>query len=122
VVEYAGHKKAKERLAQILQTAGFTNIQLESKQIKIMLEFLGPRTYIADIEAEKEGKQYIFEIDGKRGHSTRWNKSKDNARDRAMSAIGKQTVRLSTGWLYGERRLPDMVILDEISYQSAKYK
>ena len=82
-----------------------------------MLELLGERTYIADVQAEKEGRIYIFEVDGKKGHSSRWNLAKDKARDRAMLAIGRRTIRISTRWLVGKGKLSDREILKEIEWQ-----
>ena len=111
------HYKAKERLTQILQGSNYENIQVESKQVKVMLQFLGERTYIGDIQCQKEGRIYIFEIDGTRGHSSRWNKSKDKARDRALLDIGRWTIRLKTVWLVGRGKLSDREILEEIDYQ-----
>ena len=111
------HYKAKERLVQILQGSNYEDIQVESKQVKVMLQFLGERTYIGDIQCQKEGRIYIFEIDGTRGHSSRWNKSKDKARDRALLDIGRWTIRLKTVWLIGRGKLSDREILEEIHYQ-----
>ena len=117
-MEYPQHKKAKYRLGEIIKTAGYENINYEAQQVKVMLEFLGERRYIADISAEKEGQEYIFEIDGTRGHSSRWNLSKDKARDRAMLvSLGKRTIRIPTWWLIGRGQLPDRDILEEIAWQ-----
>jgi hypothetical protein len=116
--EYPQHKKAKFRLAEILKTAGYENICYETQQVKVMLEFLGERRYIADVTAEKEGKQYIFEIDGKRGHSSKWILSKDKARDRALLvSLGKRTIRIPTGWLIGRGQLSDLDILKHIEWR-----
>jgi hypothetical protein len=116
--EYPPHLRAKQRLGQILKEAGYENIYYETQQAKIRLQFLGERRYIADITAQKEGKHYIFEIDGKRGHSSKWNLSKDKARDRAMLvSLGKRTIRIQTGWLIGRGQLSDMDILKEIDWQ-----
>jgi hypothetical protein len=116
--EYPQHNKAKERLGEILKTAGYENISYETQQAEVMLEFLGERRYIADITAEKEGRHYIFEIDGIKNHSTRRNKAKDKARDRAMLvSLGKRTIRVQTWWLVGRGRLSDLDILKEIEWQ-----
>ncbi len=80
-----------------------------------MLELLGERTYIADVQAEKEGRIYIFEIDGKKGHSSKRNISKDKARDRAMLGIGRWTIRIPTGYL--GKRFSDSDILKDIEWR-----
>ena len=82
-----------------------------------MLELLGEREYVADIQACKEGRLYIFEIDGIKNHSTKRNIAKDKARDGAMLAIGKSTIRIPTRYLIGRGKLSDREILDEIEWQ-----
>ena len=78
---------------------------------------LGERTYTADVQAEKEGRIYIFEIDGKKNHSTRRNKTRDKARDGALLGIGRRTIRIPTRWIVGRERFSDREILDEIEWQ-----
>ena len=82
-----------------------------------MLELLGEREYVADIQASKEGRTYIFEIDGIKNHSTKRNIAKDKARDGALLAIGKRTIRIPTRYLVGKGKLTDREILDEIEWQ-----
>ena len=82
-----------------------------------MLELLGEREYVADIQASKEGRTYIFEIDGIRNHSTKRNIAKDKARDRALLGIGKWTIRIPTRYLVGKGKLSDREILEEIEWQ-----
>ena len=113
--EYPQHLRAKERLGEILKASGYYNISYEVQQPKTMLELLGERTYIADVQAEKEGRIYIFEVDGKKGHTSRWNLSKDKARDRAMFAIGRWTIRIPVGYL--GKGFSDSEILEEIEWQ-----
>jgi very-short-patch-repair endonuclease len=86
-----------------------------------MLECLGERRYVADIQAEKEGQIYIFEIDGVRGHSTRRNRTKDKTRDGALLELNRRTIRLPTWWIVGKGKLSDREILKEIEYQNAQY-
>jgi len=117
MVEYPQHLNGKKRLGEILETAGYYNISYEVQQPKTVLELLGERTYIADVQAEKEGRIYIFEVDGKKGHTSRWNLAKDKARDRAMFAIGRWTIRIPTRWLVGKGKLSDREILEEIEWQ-----
>jgi len=82
-----------------------------------MCGMLGERTYTADVQAEKEGRIYIFEIDGKKNHSTRRNKTRDKARDGALLGIGRRTIRIPTRWIIGRERFSDREILDEIEWQ-----
>ena len=82
-----------------------------------MLEFLGEREYVADIQASKEGRVYIFEIDGIKNHSTKRNIARDKARDRALFEIGKWTIRIPTRYLVGKGKLPDSDILKEIAWR-----
>jgi len=113
--EYPQHLRAKERLGEILKASGYYNISYEVQQPKTMLELLGERTYIADVQAEKEGRIYIFEVDGKKGHTSRWNFAKDKARDRAMFAIGRWTIRIPVRYL--GKGFSDREILEEIEWQ-----
>jgi hypothetical protein len=120
--ESPAHYRAKERIVKILQESGYSNIQSEVKQPETMLEFLGKRSFVADVQTEKEGRMYIFEVDGKRGHSTRRNISKDKGRDRSMVGIERWTIRIPTGYLVGKRKLSDREILEEIEYQTKFYR
>ncbi len=121
MVEQAPHLNGKERLGEILKTASYYDIGYEVKQPKAMLELLGEREYVADIQASKEGRTYIFEIDGIKNHSTKRNIAKDKARDRAIFAIGKPTIRIPTRYLVGKGKLTDREILEEIAYQNEQY-
>ncbi len=117
-MESTQHRKGKQRLKEILKRTGYTNIQVESKQAEITLEFLGPRTYIFDVQAEDEqGWLYCFEVDGKKGHTSRRNIAKDRTRDRAMLENGIRTVRISTWDLIGKNKQSDEEIIQEIKYQ-----
>ncbi len=115
--EYPQHKKAKVRLKEILKTAGYYNISFEVQQPEVMCGMLGERTYTADVQAEKEGRIYIFEIDGKKNHSTRRNKARDKTRDGALFGIGRWTIRIPTRWIVGTKRFSDREILEEIEWQ-----
>jgi hypothetical protein len=114
------HYKAKERLVQVLQDAGYENIKTEAKQPKTMLEFLGERRFITDLEATKEGRIFIFEVDGKKGHSSKRAVAKGNSRDGALYNLRKWPIHLRTWDLIGKRKLSDREILEEIEYQSER--
>ena len=117
-MESSAHWKAKYRLKEILENTGYTNIQIESKQAEITIEFLGKRTYIFDVQAEDEqGWLYCFEVDGKKGHTSRRNIAKDRTRDRAMLENGIRTVRIQTIDLVGKKKQTDQEIIQEIEYQ-----
>ena len=117
-MEGSAHRRGKDRLIEILRTVGYKDISAEAEQVEVFIELLGFRRYIFDIQAyDEQGWQYCFEVDGKRGHSSRWNKSKDKSRDRAMREIGIKTVRIPTIDLVGKKKQTDKAIIDEINYQ-----
>lgn len=96
----------------------YKNIQIECKQTKVWIEFLGERTYTFDIQVEDQrGRKICCEVDGRQGHSGRWNIAQDRARDRAMCKIGIRTVRIQTIDLIGKKKLSDEDILNDINWQ-----
>ena len=113
--EYPQHLNGKKRLGKILKTAGYYNISYEVQQPETVLELLGERTYRADVQAEKEGRIYIFEVDGKKGHSSARNIAKDKGRDGAMLGIGRRTIRIPTRFLGSD--FTDREILKDIEWR-----
>lgn len=84
----------------------------------LWIEGIGKRTYIADILGEKNGKMYIFEVDGTKGHSTKRDKYKMVIRDEALESKGYKTIRIRLNDLTSRHRKPDYeTVIAEIEYQ-----
>ena len=79
---------------------------------------LGERVYWPDLMAWHDGLGWvIFEVDGKRGHTTRMDLYKMELRDHAFQKTGIRTVRIQTADLVGKKKQPVDIILAEIDYQ-----
>ena len=119
--EYAGHIYAKRRLSKILRKVGFiTFYEVETGPIETEL---GLRNYSIDVfgiwqHSDGSVREIAFEVDGKKGHQSKHNKSRDNFRDRIHWEYQElPTVRLERPWLSGKSKVSDNDILREIVWQ-----
>lgn len=119
--EYPSHKRAKQRIFQLLLARPeFTSVALE-KQMHFGVRGFN---YVADIFAARRVEgivtnclsfdyvQFCIEIDGKH-HPPRKNKE----RDRAFAEHGIKTIRFDTSSIIGKKAVPDETILAEILYR-----
>lgn len=116
MVEYPQHLKGKKILSTLLEGLGY----------KIIVEFVmptiqtvfGPRTYILDILAMKDGILYDFEVDGFKGHSTKKDFQKMRLRDAVIwQKYRIVTIRIHTSDLVGRKKQPIELIIQEIRHQ-----
>jgi hypothetical protein len=112
------HQKAKERLVQIALQSGFKYVCSEVQQPKIRIPFLGERSYTPDLIFEKGGKFYILEADGKKGHTSKRDKDKDELRDKVFGDRGIRTLRVKVKDLIGRKKQTDQDIIRDLEWQS----
>lgn len=98
----------------------YQNVEMEKDTGIYAPTSLGPRSYIADVYAEKiinnaDGtitiQKLAIEIDGKYHKS-----SKDKLRDQRLRENGILTVRFPTSWVYGRKKLDDETLLKQIDW------
>ena len=112
------HKLAKVRVARVLDDY-ITKMLPENWIVDTFYEYkfgkietsLGIREYTADVlidarpikdQTGPKPKQLCLEIDGKVGHSSAWERMKDNVRDQSLiTARNCYTVRYITSWVTG---------------------
>ena len=119
--EYEGHRNAKKRLAKILRKKGFiTFYEVDTGPTETEI---GQRSYTADILAiwqysSRNVQEIIFEVDGKKGHSSQRGRARDKFRDRVHWEYKRlPTVRLNHFWLAGRGKVTDDDIWIEIIWQ-----
>jgi hypothetical protein len=112
------HWAAKYALQKILLENDYSIIDDEFA-LETINTVVGERDYIIDLFAQKEGKRYAFELDGKVGHSTKRDLYKMKIRDGALLQIGIKTIRLKVNDLVGKKKQGVDIILKEIEYQLA---
>jgi len=119
--EYEGHRNAKKRLAKILRKKGFiTFYEVDTGPTETEI---GQRSYTADILAiwqysSRNVQEIIFEVDGKKGHSSQRGRARDKFRDRVHWEYKRlPTVRLNRFWLSGRGKVTDDDIWIEIIWQ-----
>ena len=79
---------------------------------------LGEREYWPDILAQRDREGWVcFEVDGKKGHSTKRDFVKMKLRDSSLKEMDIRTVRISTFDLVGKKKQTDDLIKLEISWQ-----
>ena len=115
-MESLRHWKAKLFLQKFLMQHNYSLV-IDEFALDTINTLLGERDYTVDLLAEKEGKRYAFEVDGKKGHSTKCDLIKMKLRDESLKLIGIKTVRLKTDDLIGRRKQTPELILQEIEYQ-----
>ncbi len=116
-MESLRHLEAKERLEEIAVQCGFWYICSEIQLQETRIEYLGERTYTPDLLFEKDEKMYIFEADGKKGHSSKRDQDKDKLRDKILGGQGFTTIRIPVKDLIGRRKLSNQDIIKEIDWQ-----
>ena len=78
----------------------------------------GEREYYPDLMAWKDGLGWVlFEVDGKKGHTTPRDMQKMELRDKTFRKYDVRTVRIKTEDLVGRKKQPVDIILKEIDYQ-----
>ena len=119
--EYEGHRNAKKRLAKILRKKGFiTFYEVDTGPTETEI---GQRSYTADILAiwqysSRNVQEIIFEVDGKKGHSSQRGRARDKFRDRVHWEYKRlPTVRLNRFWLAGRNKVTDDDIWIETIWQ-----
>ena len=119
--EYEGHRNAKKRLAKILRKKGFiTFYEVDTGPTETEI---GQRSYTADILAiwqysSRNVQEIIFEVDGKKGHSSQRGRARDKFRDRVHWEYKRlPTIRLNRFWLSGRGKVTDDDIWIEIIWQ-----
>jgi hypothetical protein len=82
------------------------------------LTSLGLREYYPDLMAWKDETGWVvFEVDGKKGHTTKTDNQKMMMRDEAFRMVDIRTVRIKTEDLVGRKKQPLDILLAEIDYQ-----
>ena len=119
MIESEKHWDAKAALTKILLLNDYSLV-IDEYALRTINTVVGERDYTVDLFAEKEGKRYAFELDGKVGHSTKRDLYKMKIRDEALLALGIKTIRISVNDVVGRKKQPLEVILDEIEYQKKK--
>jgi hypothetical protein len=117
-MESLRHWKGKQVLWKLLLEAGYTVI--EDEHPHPVLTQLGERQYVFDIFAHKDGRLYAFEVDGKKGHSTKTDLHKMKIRDEYMAGEKITTIRIQLDDLVGKKKQPTDLILQEIAYQKMR--
>jgi len=119
--EYEGHRNAKKRLAKILRKKGFiTFYEVDTGPTETEI---GQRSYTADILAiwqysSRNVQEIIFEVDGKKGHSSQRGRARDKFRDRVHWEYKRlPTIRLNRFWLSGRGKVTDDDIWIETIWQ-----
>lgn len=112
------HWQGKARLEKILLESGWSIYLHDGDDFFEVETPLGTRTYWPDALAWKDGEGWVcFEVDGRKGHSTRKDFQKMNLRDSSFVGIDIRTVRIKNHDLQGRHRRDDSLILEEIAWQ-----
>jgi hypothetical protein len=117
-LESPKHWLAKLTLQKILLENDWSIID-DEYALRTINTVVGERDYTIDLFAEKDGKRYAFECDGKKGHSSKRDLYKMKIRDGALLTIGIKTIRLKVDDLVGKKKQGVDIILKEIEYQLA---
>ena len=119
--EYPEHIHAKKRLSKILRKKGFyTFYEVDTGPTETEI---GQRSYTADIlavwqHATGDVQEFIFEVDGKKGHSSQRGRTRDKFRDRVHWEYQRlPTIRLERPWLSGRKKVDDQDIWIEVIWQ-----
>ena len=119
--EYPEHLRAKKRLAKILRKKGFyTFYEVGTGTTETEV---GTRSYTIDVLGvwqynSGDIKEFAFEVDGKKGHTSRRQRDRDKFRDRVHWEYQRlPTVRLVRFWLAGRGKVSDDDIWIEILWQ-----
>jgi hypothetical protein len=112
------HQRAKERLVQIALQGGYEFVCSEVCQGEIWIPLLGKRSYTPDLIFQKGGKKYILEADGKKGHTSKRSKDKDELRDEVFGDRGIRTLRIKVKDLIGRKKQADQDIIRDLEWQS----
>src|ERR1044071_8587880 len=108
------HFAGKARVEKLVLEDGWSIYIRDMEDSFPFLTSLGRREYYPDLMAWKDGVGWVvFEVDGKKGHSSVVDHHKMELRDKEFLSRGIRTVRLSTKDLVGRKRQTDELLLKE---------
>jgi hypothetical protein len=117
-MESTKHWKGKIALEKILLEDDWNIEVRDGEDSFTFADELGQFQYWPDLLAYKDGEGWVdFEVDGKKGHSTKTDLHKMKLRDERFASLGIKTVRLKTDDLVGKKKQPIDLILREIQFQ-----
>lgn len=107
--EYDAHKRAKVRIAKLMQELGFVNIEIEKPFVyhNMIVDVYGEYSVLKHTDIEKT--KLAIEIDGKKGHSSKRAYHKDKSKRRNL---GIRVLVLPVGNL--DKKMDDYTIKSEL--------